>query len=340
MVRASAGEALAIDGPPARLLQSAKGVDGYWFSSGLRFRGPPALPGFPREAVPAVFPYGLGSPGAGIRDAPEGDVDREMAMKVLSALVNNFFGKLEEPKNIPLILPLMSLLFGQIAKIIRECKDFYFANNQEAQYNELERISAANSALREENNKRISTLQDKDRTISVLQSQVKALSIDLSKDAKEAQRPLNDVISKLQSQVSSLQEELEVEREKNSELNRLREFVFAIQSGADIEKAKTSLKDLINGKKIFVFGGHVNWRNKMKSVHPSLSLLDGHQTSFDERLLLDADMVFLNTANMSHTVYYKVMDVLRKNKIPFDYIGRSWNIELLEQEMAEKLQGY
>ena len=76
----------------------------------------------------------------------------------------------------------------------------------------------------------------------------------------------------------------------------------------------------------------------MKTNYPSLNILDGHQESFDEQILLNADMVLLNTSNMSHSLYYKVIDVLRKNKIPFDYVGKYTNTELLENEIAEILQ--
>lgn len=262
--------------------------------------------------------------------------ERDMGLKIVAHELNGVYHNFESIFNIDFYL--QALVFGRVAKFIRECKDFYFANNRETQYDELERTLSANATLQEENDQLNRALRNKDDTIRSLQDQIHALSADISKDAEKAQRSLNDAIAILQSQVESLQEELTVEREKNAELNRLREFVFSVQSGADIEETKTPLKDLIADKKIYIFGGQVNWRNKMKATYPSLNLLDGHQKSFDERMLLGADMVLLNTANMSHTVYYKVMDVLRKNKIPFDYIGRFQNIELLEQEIASILQ--
>lgn len=233
---------------------------------------------------------------------------------------------------------LQALVFGKIAKFIKETKEFYFANNRETQYNELRKVLSDKAVLQEENDKLIRVLQDKDRTIESLKSQIHMLSTDVSKDIKEAQRPLNNAIAILQSQVASLQEELEAEREKSVELNRLREFAFSIQSGADVSDVETPLKDLIAGKRIYIIGGHINWRNKMKSAYPSLNFLDGHQKSFDAKMLIDADMVFLNTSNMSHTVYYKVMAVLQKNRVPFNYIGRYMNIELLEQEISKILQ--
>ena len=69
-----------------------------------------------------------------------------------------------------------------------------------------------------------------------------------------------------------------------------------------------------------------------------MNILDGHNTSFDEQQLLNADIVLLNTSNMSHALYYKVIDVLRKNKIRFDYLGKYINQNLLEREIAEILK--
>ena len=96
--------------------------------------------------------------------------------------------------------------------------------------------------------------------------------------------------------------------------------------------------ELIKGKNIYIFGGHINWRTRLKSNYPSLNIMDGHNPSFDEQQLLNADIVLLNTSNMSHALYYKVIEVLRKNKIRFDYLGKYINQNLLEQEIAEILK--
>ena len=45
----------------------------------------------------------------------------------------------------------------------------------------------------------------------------------------------------------------------------------------------------------------------------------------------------MNTSNMSHGLYYKIIDVLRKSNIPFNYLGKYNNPELLEKEIADIL---
>ena len=76
----------------------------------------------------------------------------------------------------------------------------------------------------------------------------------------------------------------------------------------------------------------------MKKKYPKLNLLDGHSTSFDLQTLTTSDVVLLHTGNMSHAVYYKMIDNLRTSNVKFDYIGRYNNANLLEQEIAEILK--
>jgi len=66
--------------------------------------------------------------------------------------------------------------------------------------------------------------------------------------------------------------------------------------------------------------------------------MNGHNTSFDEQQLQKADIVLFNTSNMSHKLYYKVINALRKNKTKFDYLENFTNQKLLEQEIAEVLR--
>lgn len=237
-----------------------------------------------------------------------------------------------------LALHLSAILFGVLARIIKESKDFYFENNNETQYDELGKGSAMNDTFQKQISRLKESLQYQEQNNSVLKAQIESLTVKLSKDAKETLRPLMNEVSLLRAQIAELEKELAAEREKTNELNRLREFAFSIRSGSDILDTKISLNDLIAGKKIYIVGGHTNWRNKMKIAYPTLNIMDGHQASFDERILLDADMVLMNTGNMSHKVYYKVIDVLRKSNVPFDYIGKYANIELLEQEMMEVME--
>lgn len=233
---------------------------------------------------------------------------------------------------------VVGLLFYMLIKNLKESRNFYFENNSETQFNELLRSEREIVALKEELSEQSKAVSDKQRYIDALQAQIDQLTAELSKDTKDAVKPLMGEISLLRSEVSKMQQRLDEESEKTQELNRLREFVFAMQQGEDIVQEEVSLAELIKGKNIYIFGGHINWRTRLKSNYPSLNIMDGHNPSFDEQQLLNADIVLLNTSNMSHALYYKVIDVLRKNKIRFDYLGKYINQNLLEQEIAEILK--
>ena len=98
------------------------------------------------------------------------------------------------------------------------------------------------------------------------------------------------------------------------------------------------LKELINGKKIIIIGGHIDLRNKLSEKYKDLIIIDGHNVNFDESVLRTADFVILNTSNMSHSMYYKVMPVLKNASIHFDYIGKYTSLEKLEAQICDLLQ--
>ena len=148
-------------------------------------------------------------------------------------------------------------------------------------------------------------------------------------------RPFMEEISALNHKVRELERELEQERRKATELNALREFVFDIKSQYVPEEDKTDLKELVKGKKIVIIGGHIEWRNKLKNKYPSITVMDGHNPASDFSVINNADLVLLNTSNMSHIVYYKIIDVLRNGNIRYNYLGRTINQELFEKEIAD-----
>lgn len=237
---------------------------------------------------------------------------------------------------------LLVIVLYQIAKAIKSDSAFFFKNSAESLFFELEaahqKIEESESIVAKKNQE-VNSLQQQ---VASLSEQINLLREELLKDTKDATKdatkPLMAEISMLNNQLSSLKHELEGYRQQQKELHRLREFVFDMPQGYDIPAEDISLEKLIDGKRIYIFGGHINWRNKIKQKYPKLEILDGHNTSFDEQKLINADKVLLNTSNMSHALYYKIIDVLRKNNIPFDYLGKYHNPELLEKEIADSLK--
>ena len=230
-----------------------------------------------------------------------------------------------------------ALWFAMLVKTIKQERDFYFKNNSETQFFALRNLEREVEQLREQLGDQEAATSEAKAHAATLSDQISLLNTELAKETKDAAKPLLGEISILKNQITALESKLQEETAKNAELARLREFVFDMQQGNDIQLEEIPLDSYIEGKKIYIFGGHINWRNKLKQKYPKLEVLDGHNVSFDEQKLLGADMVLMNTSNMSHALYYKIIDVLRKNNIPFDYLGKYSNPNLLEQEIAEAL---
>jgi len=220
-----------------------------------------------------------------------------------------------------------------------ECeeKQAFFENNNETMFSQ---VSVLNEQIEKQQHEReqltaqIAELNDDMRS---LQRENKLLKAALKKENKAAEAPYHEEIARLHKQNVSLANKLNEEKEKTTELNLLREFAFDVQSQYFPRGTETAFADRIKGKKIVVVGGHINWRNKLKKKYPEVTVLDGHVETQDISLFDKADFVFLNVSNMNHGVYYKAIGALRGRGIPYDYLGRTINQELYEQEMADIL---
>ena len=235
----------------------------------------------------------------------------------------------------------LTVVIYQIMKTMKADRDFYYKNSSESRFFEMQTAEKENAELQRRIAAQAAQIEAMRQQTELQAAQIGALKAELLKDTQDATRdatkPLLAEISALNSRIADLQSNVEESNRQHAELYRLREFVFNMQQSNDIAIEEISLDRLLAGKRIYIFGGHINWRTKLKQKYPKLEVLDGHNLSFDEQKLIGADMVLLNTGNMSHTLYYKVIDVIRKHHISFDYIGKYSNPNLLEKEIAEAL---
>lgn len=224
--------------------------------------------------------------------------------------------------------------FYIITKIFKETKDFYMTNNPESEFFELQHIINQNEIL----SKMLSELENKNSIAIAENDRLNSIIAELKKPKAENHedilRPYLQEIELLKAKVSSLQSTLETKEKESLELYRLRELAFDLKQGDYVPESKKELSDLLNGRKVVMVGGHINLRNKLSEKYPALTILDGHNASVSDSVFANADLVLFNTSNMSHTVYYKVIEVLRTHGIKFDYVGRVINPELFENELV------
>ena len=230
----------------------------------------------------------------------------------------------------------MSIIYILLQHIV-DSKKVFFENNNETMYSTVAALQDRISEKNEEIEKLEANSSTYEKRIDVLNNQIQSLTKAQSRETKELLQPYSEENILLRRKISELEAELKKETEKNAELNTLRSFVFDIQREYYPEKNSKSLFELTNGKRIIVIGGHINWRNNLRNKYPEFQIFDGNIKTADLSSLQSADFVFLKVSNMSHALYYKAMNILRENDIPFDYLGRAVNQELYEEEMADIL---
>ncbi len=212
---------------------------------------------------------------------------------------------------------IAGFLFMLAAKEMKNMKDFYFRNNSETQFSELQHMDKIIQEKDAEINRLKEELAKAAAQNERQSEEIRQMKSEASKGNKEAVRPYASEISELNGKIKALESSLETERGKNPELNALREFAFSIQSGYTPPESSISLQELIEDKKIVVIGGYVNWRKKIKSQYPTLTVLDGRNASLDVSIFNNADFILINTSDMPHKVYYKIIDYVREKKIRF-----------------------
>ena len=160
---------------------------------------------------------------------------------------------------------------------------------------------------------------------------------------RKENRMLRELSHKEQKKAKQLEDKLNAQTESasadNYELARLRELAFSLQN-AEETKEDTSIRfPYENRKKIVVCGGHDTFIKQMKT------LLSGdvrylNNVRINEDLIRSADYVWLQTNAISHSEYYKVINLCRKNNIPFSYFlyasARKCAEQIYMQENAEE----
>jgi hypothetical protein len=220
------------------------------------------------------------------------------------------------------------------AKVFKETREFYMTNNSETEFFELKKYIDENDLLK----KCLAELEDKNNAVLSENEKLNDIISELKKSKNDTHedllKPYVEEIELLKAKVSTLRDTLAKKEQDSQELYRLRELAFDLKQGDYIPESKRELSELLNGKKVILVGGHINLRKKLSEKYSELVVLDGHNASVNETVFANADLVLFNTSNMSHTVYYKIIDILRTKGIKFDYIGRVINPELLETELV------
>lgn len=141
---------------------------------------------------------------------------------------------------------------------------------------------------------------------------------------------------KLAEENRKLKEQLDSD---HKELTALREHVYSLTE--DDEAVSTvsvdEMKEYLNHLKVIIVGGHSNWRQKMKQEFKDWVYIEPTVSGTLEASVVDkADYVYFFTDTISHSTYFKYMNVVKEHGVDFGYI-HGVNIDNTIRKMYKEL---
>lgn len=171
-----------------------------------------------------------------------------------------------------------------LLKAYKQSKEYYFSNNKEIMFVELEEAEKQLDITR------------------------KALNFQIINNEQ-----LVSVNEDLSSKITRLEKELQEEQVKNNELNGLREFFFSHDKKEDYKDAVVDFENLKNAK-IIILGGHEKWQTKMKEHLPEAIFIHADMMNFDLSVVDNTEAIFIYANHLSHAIYYKLINYARGSK--------------------------
>lgn len=168
--------------------------------------------------------------------------------------------------------------------------------------------------------------------------QLKELRVQV-RELKKENRALREAAWKEQKKSQKLEEKLQEQikdsEEDRRELSGLRETLFLMEKEEE-EKEDTSIAiPYRNRNKIVICGGHDTF---LKQIRPMLTgdVRYLANVRINEDLIRSADAVWLQTNAISHSDYYKIIDLCRKVHIPYYYFTRASARKCAEQIVIQE----
>lgn len=205
-----------------------------------------------------------------------------------------------------------------ISKNIKKNKDYHFSKNKKLiNKKEVEETFKENKKI----NKELENLNNKIDKISRENIKLKEdnKKLELFENKNLIDKEYQKKIRIYENQIKDLTNK----RERDMlELYELRNFIFNLNN--EEEDNNTSIifnYDNFKDYKIIVAGGLQTWINEIKYKLPKAIFLSKDNLNFDTNVFIEADLVIFNIRGMSHALYYKIINELRKRKIKPKYIN-------------------
>jgi len=156
---------------------------------------------------------------------------------------------------------------------------------------------------------------------------------------------LEKEIALLKEKTKAQEEEiLELKREKRDnsfernelqflkkEVISLREYIFSKEEERNEfeHDVQNDAIEQLQKVKIAVIGGHQRWHQKIKETLPHIRTVHPDEMNIDLSFLRNMDLVLIETSYNNHTLYHKVLGMLKSSDVPVRYIHQQKNVEKL-----------
>ncbi len=217
-----------------------------------------------------------------------------------------------------------AVILKSILKSYKQTKRYYFKNNKQTMYVEIEAKKLEFEKIKEKN--------------IFLESKNKKLKDEIEYFKKNYKESLEREIIELQQKNKKKLEEISKLREDNKELVRIREALFERENENE-NYDNENLGSLPDTVKCMIVGGHENWQNKLKKEFPdNFKFIYGDSKNIDHRIFDKISCVFFYVdCKMSHTTYYKIINICKKQDIPFFYLNNT-EVNVVKNEISKKMK--
>lgn len=228
----------------------------------------------------------------------------------------------------------LSYFLDSISDSIEKEKSFYF--------NQMKKLISKKEV--EESLRRLPILEREKENLNriIRNNQEKIINLDNKiKDLEKVK--LNNLevrsyIEKIQSLEKKLDKIEEERKEEKVELNELRNYVFEEEKDSMDSTPVEENFDFneYSNYKIILAGGYAPWVNSLKEKLPYGIFITKENLNFDINIFNDVDLVLIKTKGMSHALYYKVINELRKRNIKPKYVTNEENVKKKLKSLLKK----
>lgn len=215
-----------------------------------------------------------------------------------------------------------AVIIKSLLKAYNEVKEHYFQNNKETMFLEVQKQEDLIKKLEEEN--------------GVLKEKIKNLELQIRTLQKEAESKYIERIRALEKEIQDMKKEMDILQQNEKELFALRELMFSLDRQETYIPVEEESIDLSKIKGVLI-GGQEQWHKRMREHLLLFTFVNTE--NFDVKLLDSTDIVIIFPNFLNHKLYYKVINEVRKKKIPVGYIA-SLNEDLALEQIKEIVLRY